>query len=121
MIMARVKKRKTSTMRIVSAGSNVNRDTAAGRDIAAVWKVMIISNILLSVFGFWMIYSQNNYMMDAIQQNLPIAVPADYKGTSLVINPITGQFMAVNSVTLAGTLVGVLVLVGTYYLLRESL
>jgi hypothetical protein len=90
-------------------------------DVASVWKMLIIFNILLSIFGFWMIYSQNNYIMDSIQDNLPVAVPADYKGTSVVVNPFTGQFISVNSITLAGTLMGVLVLVGMYFVLSEKL
>ena len=110
--MARKRKRVTR-----SAG----RTAQPAGDIAAVWKVIIIFNILLSIFGFWMIYSQNNYIMDAIQKNLPVAVPGDYKGTSVVVNPFTGQFISVNSITLAGTLLGVLVLVGMYYLLSENL
>lgn len=90
-------------------------------DVASVWKMLIIFNILLSIFGFWMIYSQNNYIMDSIQDNLPIAVPADYKGTSVVVNPFTGHFISVNSITLAGTMMGIMVLVGMYFVLSEKL
>jgi hypothetical protein len=90
-------------------------------DMAATWKVLILFNMMLSIFGFWMIYSQNNYMMDAIQQKLPVAIPADYKGTSIVVNPFTGQFISVNSITLTGTFMGILVLVGTYFVLKEGL
>lgn len=113
MIMVRSRKRKAAIVESTNSGART--------DITSVWKALIIFNILLSVFGFWMIYSQNNYILEAIQQHLPIAVPADYKGTSLVVNPFTGQFMAVNSITLAGTMIGILVLVGTYYLLKETL
>ena len=104
-------KKKTKTLK--AAGPK--------RDIAAVWKVLILFNILVSSFGFWMIYSQNNYILGAIQRNLPVAIPMDYKGTSTIINPFTGQFIAVNSLTLAGTLMGMLALVGIYFLLKESL
>ena len=106
---------KRKTRRSSGAGSG------SGRDMAAVWKVLIIFNILLTAFGFWSTYSQNNYMMTLMQKTMPISVPIDYKETSIVINPLTGQFMAVNSFTFGGTLVGILALVGVYFLLKETM
>jgi hypothetical protein len=91
------------------------------RDIAAVWKALIVFNMIISVAGFWMVYSQNNYIMDAIERSFPVALPADYKGTSVVISPLTGQFIAVSSITAIGTLLGVLALAGMYFLLKENL
>jgi len=91
------------------------------RDLPAIWKSLVIFNLLITTFGFWMIYSQNNYIMSAIERSFPVALPADYKGTSVVISPLTGQFIAVNSITFTGTLLGVLSLVGIYFLLKEKL
>ena len=91
------------------------------RDIAAVWKALIVFNMIISVAGFWMVYSQNNYIMDAIERSFPIALPADYKGTSVVISPLTGQFVAISSITAIGTLLGVLALTGMYFLLKENM
>lgn len=108
--MVRKKRRtKTSSKRI------------SVRDIAAVWKALIVFNMIISVAGFWMVYSQNNYIMDAIERSFPVVLPADYRGTSVVISPLTGQFVAVSSITAIGTLLGVLALAGMYFLLKENL
>lgn len=91
------------------------------KDIAAVWKALVIFNLIITSFGFWIVYSQNNYIMDSIERSFPVALPADYKGTSVVISPLTGQFIAISSLTTTGILLALLALVGTYFLLKENL
>jgi len=114
-----MKRRKTRRKTRRTSAKTKSKRTLG--DIAAVWKALILFNMLLSVFGFWMIYSQNNYMLDVIESNLPVAIVGDYKGTSIVVNPLTGQFIMVNSITVAGVFLAILSLVGMYFLLQENL
>jgi len=90
-------------------------------DLSAVWKSLILFNILATVLGFWMIYSQNNYILEAVEKNMPLSIPEYYKGTAVVVNPFTGRVIAINSFTLTGTLMGFMVLFAMYFLLRENL
>jgi len=110
--MARRKTKRPRTKR---------RKARTRTSITAVWKSLILFNLLISAFGFWLIYSQNNYMLEMIESNLPVSIYAPYKTTSVVVNPLTGQFMIVNSVTLAGMFLAIAALMGMYFLLQERL
>ena len=94
---------------------------AARGDVVAVWKALIIFNLFISAFGFGMIYTQNNSILQAIQSNLPVSIPAAQTATAVVINPITGQFVAINAISTVGILLATLSLVGMYFLLKENL
>lgn len=85
-----------------------------------MWKGLVVGNLFITLFTFWMIYSQNTFIINQIQDNMPIAIPNDYKGTSYVQNPITGNLVTVNSFAPVATLVGVVSLLGIYFLFKEE-
>ena len=86
---------------------------AANREFTALWRTLVLMNLFITLFGFWMIYSQNEYTMRLIATRLPVAIPAQYHHTAVVVNPLTGRFIFVNTFTtlaLFGVLLAVLVL-----------
>jgi hypothetical protein len=85
-----------------------------------MWKGIVVGNIFITIFAFWMVYSQNTLILSQIQGNIPVSIPADYKGTSIVVNPFTGNFMNVNSFAPVATLFSVISLITIYFLFREA-
>ena len=102
--------------------SRISRYSISSRiDAAAFWKALILFNLMISAFGFWLIYSQNNYILETIQSELPVAVAGDYKVTAVVVNPITGQFMMINSITVAGVFAGMMAFSVLYVFAKKNL
>lgn len=76
-----------------------------------LWKVLIVFNLLISIFIIWTLYSQNIYIFELVQERNPIVVAANTPQTAVVINPFTGSFILVNSFTLFSVLVVLIVII----------
>ena len=106
-----------------SKRANTRAKSSQKNDIAGFWKALVLGNIILTLFTFYMIYSQNTYIIQRMEEMLPIsiALPGDSASTSVVINPITGNFISVANIAPITAILGMLSMIGMYFLIRETL
>ena len=83
-----------------------------------LWKSIIIGNIFLTLFLFWVLYSQITYLTSLVENKLPYAIPASFPSTAIVVNPFTGSFVIVNFPTVLVVLIGIIVFILMIFLLK---
>jgi len=83
-----------------------------------LWKSIIIGNIFLTLFLFWVLYSQITFLTSLVENKLPYAIPASSPYTAIVVNPFTGSFVIVNFPTVLVVLIGIIVFILMIFLLK---
>lgn len=73
------------------------------------WRVLVVSSLILSVFGIYLTYSQNAYLISVLEGKVPLSTPQTFSQTSVVLNPFTGNFVAVSSVSMIYGIIIVLI------------
>jgi hypothetical protein len=83
-----------------------------------LWKLIVIGNIFLTLFLFWVLYSQITYLTSLVENKLPYVIPASSSYTAIVVNPFTGSFLILNFPTVLVVLMCVIVFIFLVLLLR---
>lgn len=87
------------------------------KDLA--WKWLVIGNIVLTLFLFYILYSQISYLTYILENKLPYTVPEIGTKTAVVINPLTGSFVLIDSPVILTAILGVIIVFGLIYLFRS--
>jgi len=87
------------------------------RDIA--WKGLVIGNIVLTLFLFYILYSQMSYLTYIVENKLPYTVPEIGRKTAVVINPLTGSFVLINSPVILTVVLCIVIIFGLVYLFKH--
>ncbi|MDI6798699.1 MAG: hypothetical protein QMD12_01735 [Candidatus Aenigmarchaeota archaeon] len=83
------------------------------------WRFLILANLLIAIFGFWINYSQIEYIARILERNLPISIPTPYPQTPLVI-PGTGAFILIDSSIVLGTFLAIVfILIFLYFIYKK--
>jgi|GEM_PF-1564436 hypothetical protein len=86
---------------------------------AQIWKLLVIGNIILTVFLFWILYSQVSYLTKLVENALPYAIPEQVSRTAIVINPVTGFFVLINFPVILVVLIGIAIIFALIYLFKS--
>jgi len=60
-----------------------------------LWQSLIVADIFLTLFLFWIVYSRLAYLTQLLQYKLPLVTPELTSHTTIVANPLTGSFILV--------------------------
>jgi len=82
---------------------------------SSLWKSLIVIDLLISIFIFWMLYSQNMYLFEIIKGERPVVVASNTPQTAIVIYPLTGSFIQINSFMLFSFLLFILIIVALLF------
>jgi len=83
------------------------------------WRFLILINLLIAIFGFWINYSQIEYITRILEKNLPISIPAPYHQTAIVI-PGTGAFILTDSSTVLGIFLAIVFILIFFYFIYKK-
>jgi hypothetical protein len=83
------------------------------------WKWLVIGNTVLTLFLFYILYSQISYLTYIVEHKLPYTVPEVSSKTAVVINPLTGSFVIINSPVILTAILGVIIIFGLVYLFKR--
>jgi len=83
------------------------------------WRLLILISILISIFGFWVNYSQIQYIIRILEKNLPISIPEHQHQTAVVI-PATGAFLLIDSSVLLGIFLAIVFVLIFYYFIYKK-
>jgi hypothetical protein len=86
---------------------------------AQIWKLLVIGNIILTLFLFWILYSQVSYLTKLVENALPYAIPEQVSRTAIVINPVTGFFVLINFPVILVVLIGIAIIFALIYLFKS--
>jgi len=75
-----------------------------------LWKRLVVGNIVLTLFLFWILYSQISYLTNLVENRLPFTIPESTSQTAIVINPVTGSFVLVNFPVVLTVVVGIIII-----------
>jgi hypothetical protein len=75
--------------------------------------------IVLTLFLFYILYSQISYLTYILENKLPYTVPEIGTKTAVVINPLTGSFVLIDSPVILTAILGVIIVFGLIYLFRS--
>ena len=90
-----------------------------GKKNYELWKTLIIGNLILTLFLFWILYSQISYLTNLVEKKLPITIPEVTSHTAIVTNPITGSFIFINLPIIPVVLISIIIIFGLIYLFRS--
>jgi hypothetical protein len=83
------------------------------------WKWLVIGNIVLTLYLFYILYSQISYLTYIVENKLPYTVPEVGSKTAVVINPLTGSFVLIDSPVILTALLGIVITFGLVYLFKR--
>jgi len=89
------------------------------RDRDAMWKWIAVGNTFLTLFLFWIVYSQISHLAYIVENKLPYTAPEVSSKTAVVINPLTGSFVLINSPVILTAILGTVIIFGLAYLFKH--
>ena len=86
-----------------------------------IWKYIIVANLVFSLVGIWMSYSQSLFLSEVLtSQYLAVAPQAVANTSPVVINPLTTQALLITALSGVSLIVSVLVIVSLVIIFKKD-
>ena len=86
-----------------------------------IWKYLIVANLVFSLVGIWMSYSQSLFLSQVLTSQYLAVAPQSVANTSpVVINPLTTQALLITALSGVSLIVSVLVIVSLVIIFKKD-